>query len=110
MEWSILIERVIKLLIGCLVLYFIGWFSNRKLTEGYSVPKFVSFICGKKDSIVSVGGLIAQWLAVSFFIGALIPILTNREDLINFGGITGWLVGLIILGITWLISIKKFRL
>jgi hypothetical protein len=91
-----------------LVLYIIGWFQNRNITLGYKVPQFIAFLCGKKEPILSAGGLFSQWLALTYFVGALPPILLlKNEHEVGFWGITGWIIGGIILGFIWIISIRK---
>lgn len=99
-----MIVRIIKILIGCLVLYLIGWFVNYRTPEGvgFKVPKVISIICGKKQPIVTTGGLVLQLIAIGYSIGGLVGALVIRkENLINFLGVFTTILVFIISFIIW---------
>jgi hypothetical protein len=96
--------RIIKILIGCLVLYFMGWFVNYRTPDGagFKVPKIISFICGKKQPFVTAGGLVLQLIAIGYSIGGLIGALViKKENLINFFGVSTTLLVIIICFVIW---------
>jgi hypothetical protein len=105
-----MLEKLFQVITGSIFIYIVGWFSNRG-HSGHQVPRIVSILCAKKQPVLKVSGLLTQWLAIGYFIGATYVILKKREDLIAVSGLFGVLLSLVILGLIflfWIIT-KRFR-
>jgi hypothetical protein len=98
-----MVLSIIRVTIGCMVLYIIGWLDNRKPFKGFGVPKLVSLMCGKKEPILNASGLAAQWISMGYFGGALFAFYKRRIDWVLYSGVTGAILAHIILGFIWMV-------
>lgn len=100
---DLMVIRISKLIIGCLVLYILGWLNHRKPEIGTDAPKIVAFLCGKKSAYLNQTGMIAQWLSLGYFAGAISAVLLKKSELMSIIGFSSMMLSLIILGLIWLI-------
>lgn len=99
--------RIIKLLVGIILIYGFGWLTHRK--SNLKVPKFVTIICGKKSNMLNPSGIALQLIAIIYLIAAIIGVVKGQEDLINYYGTGGtFLACIIFLIISGAFAIKKF--
>jgi membrane protein DedA with SNARE-associated domain len=103
---------IIRVYAGCLLMYIIGWVSNRNISDGYRVPKIVALICGQSKPLISLGGLITQWISVGYAFGAVYAFYRKRIDWVLYSGVVGVILAYILLGIIWVVwaVLRKVKL
>jgi hypothetical protein len=100
-----MLSSIIRVYAGCLMMYIIGWIGNRNISDGYRVPKVVALICGQSKSLMSLGGLIIQWISVGYAFGAVYAFYRKRIDWVLYSGVTGVILAYILLGFIWIVWI-----
>jgi hypothetical protein len=92
---------ILRVVSGCLIIYIMGWISNRYVEVGLIAPKFLRFLCGINKTGLSISGTVAQMMAFGYLAGTLLAVKMNRADFIYGLGMTGLLLFPIIIGVIW---------
>jgi hypothetical protein len=92
---------VLRVASGCLIIYIMGWISNRYVDVRFIAPKFLRFLCGINKTGLAISGTVAQMMAFGYLAGTLVAIKMNRADFIYGLGMTGLFLFPITIGVIW---------